>query len=63
MDLFQQFEDVNGDGLRRCVYWWSCRIKVVCYIPATSIMGRFIKSMSQPWEIDKASEDMGCLIY
>ncbi|MGB0881264.1 MAG: FG-GAP-like repeat-containing protein, partial [Polaribacter sp.] len=25
--------------------------------------GNFIRSNSQPWEVDKASEDMGCLFF
>ncbi len=52
-------EDVNGDGLSDIFVGGAFGQSGKLYIQATD--GTFKASDSQPWELDKASEDLGCV--
>ncbi|MGK0323101.1 MAG: hypothetical protein ACJARX_001696 [Psychroserpens sp.] len=56
---FSAVQDVNGDGLEDLFIGGAANQSGVLYTQNES--GQFIKSVSQPWENDKASEDMGCI--
>ena len=56
---FSAVEDVNGDGLEDVFIGGAANQSGMLYMQQAN--GQFTKSMSQPWETDKASEDMGCL--
>nr|WP_321234191.1 VCBS repeat-containing protein [uncultured Psychroserpens sp.] len=56
---FSASEDVNGDGLSDLFIGGAVGQSGVLYIQNDK--GRFIKNVSQPWQNDKASEDLGCL--
>ena len=56
---FSAVEDINGDGLEDLFVGGAANQSGVLYLQNES--GKFIKSQSQPWINDKASEDMGCL--
>ena len=56
---FSTIEDINGDGLEDLFIGGAANQSGVLYLQNTN--GQFIKSTSQPWALDKASEDMGCL--
>ncbi|WP_296317370.1 VCBS repeat-containing protein [Winogradskyella sp. UBA3174] len=51
--------DINGDGLEDLFIGGALGQSGVLYLQNTS--GKFIKNKSQPWDKDKASEDLGCL--
>ena len=56
---FSVVKDVNGDGLDDIFVGGAANQSGVLYLQNAN--GQFIKSESQPWSNDKASEDMGCL--
>ena len=56
---FSAVEDVNGDGLDDLFIGGAANQAAVLYLQNNN--GQFSKSPSQPWESDKASEDMECL--
>jgi len=56
---FSAVEDVNGDGLEDIFIGGAVGQSGILYLQNDS--GLFTKSTSQPWETDKASEDLGCL--
>lgn len=56
---FSAVQDVNGDGLEDLFIGGALGQSGILYLQQDN--GQFIKSLSQPWEKDKASEDMGCL--
>ena len=56
---FSAVEDVNGDGLEDLFIGGAANQSGMLYLQNDS--GQFVKSQSQPWINDKASEDLGCL--
>ena len=56
---FSAVEDINGDGLEDVFIGGAADQSGILYIQQTN--GQFSKNSSQPWENDRASEDMGCL--
>ena len=56
---FSAVADVNGDGLEDIFLGGALGQSAELYIQKEN--GQFIKNTSQPWEKDKASEDLGCL--
>ena len=56
---FSAIEDINGDGLDDVFIGGAVNQSGVLYLQNES--GTFIKSLSQPWANDSASEDLGCL--
>mgnify|MGYP001577627126 FL=1 len=56
---FSDSVDVNGDGLEDVFIGGSVGQSGVLYTQNEN--GEFVKHESQPWEKDKASEDLGCL--
>ena len=56
---FSATQDVNGDGLEDLFVGGAADQSGMLYIQNAN--GKFIKSESQPWSNDKASEDLGCL--
>ncbi|MEH6537352.1 MAG: VCBS repeat-containing protein [Psychroserpens sp.] len=56
---FSAVEDVNGDGLEDLFIGGAANQSGILYLQNKS--GKFIKSPSQPWSGEMASEDMGCL--
>jgi hypothetical protein len=56
---FSAVQDINGDGLDDFFIGGANGQSGVLYIQNKN--GKFSKSASQPWEKDKASEDLGCL--
>jgi hypothetical protein len=51
--------DINGDGLEDVFIGGAVDQSGVLY--TQNVQGKFVKSLSQPWEKDKGSEDLGCL--
>ncbi|WP_299227829.1 VCBS repeat-containing protein [uncultured Psychroserpens sp.] len=56
---FTTVGDVNSDGLDDMFIGGAAGQSGILYLQKDN--GQFVKSKSQPWENDKASEDMGCL--
>ena len=56
---FSVVADINKDGLEDVFLGGAVGQSGVLYVQQTN--GSFVKSNSQPWEIDKTSEDLGCL--
>lgn len=56
---FSVVSDVNDDGLEDIFVGGAANQSAVLYLQQEH--GKFIKSSSQPWAEDKATEDMGCL--
>ncbi len=56
---FSAVNDVNGDGLEDVFIGGAANQSAVLYLQQKD--GKFIRSSSQPWMADRASEDMGCL--
>ena len=56
---FTAIEDINGDGLEDLFIGGSVNQSGSLYLQKGN--GMFIKSDTQPWEIDRGSEDLGCL--
>ena len=56
---FSTVKDVNGDGLEDLFIGGALGQSGMLYLQQSN--GQFTKSISQPWDKDKASEDMGCL--
>lgn len=56
---FSAVGDVNGDGLDDLFIGGATNQEGTLYVQQKS--GLFSKSISQPWEQDKDSEDLGCL--
>ncbi len=56
---FSDAQDVNGDGLEDIFIGGAADQSGLLYVQEKN--GQFVKSVSQPWEADMASEDMGCL--
>jgi hypothetical protein len=56
---FSAIGDVNGDGLEDLFVGGAAGQGGMLYLQ--QINGQFVKAVSQPWEKDKASEDLGCL--
>ncbi|WP_033957941.1 VCBS repeat-containing protein [Psychroserpens jangbogonensis] len=56
---FSAVKDVNGDGLEDLFIGGALGQSGMLYLQQSN--GQFTKSISQPWNKDKASEDMGCL--
>jgi hypothetical protein len=56
---FSAIEDVNGDGLQDIFIGGAAGQSGILYLQNEN--GQFIHNESQPWELDKASEDLGCL--
>ena len=56
---FSAVADVNNDGLDDLFLGGAFGQSGVLYLQTDS--GKFVKGGSQPWEKDKASEDLGCL--
>lgn len=57
---FSAIGDVNGDGLEDLFIGGAIGESGTLYIQQKE-NGLFTKNRSQPWEIDKDSEDLGCL--
>jgi hypothetical protein len=58
---FTAVQDVNNDGLEDLFVGGAAGQSGVLYLQQKS--GQFNKSLSQPWQLDKASEDMGSLFF
>ncbi len=56
---FSAVKDVNGDGLEDVFIGGAANQSGMLYLQNKN--GKFVKSVSQPWSAEKASEDMGCL--
>jgi hypothetical protein len=56
---FSAVGDVNGDGLEDLFVGGAAGQGGMLYLQQKN--GQFVKGVSQPWEKDKASEDLGCL--
>lgn len=56
---FSAVKDVNGDGLEDVFIGGAANQSGVLYLQNKE--GIFTKSVSQPWDKEKASEDLGCL--
>ncbi len=56
---FSAVEDVDGDGLEDLFIGGAIGQSGSLYLQKSN--GQFVKSTSQPWESDKASEDLGAL--
>ena len=56
---FSTVADVNNDGLEDIFIGGAANQSAVLYLQNTD--GSFSKSSSQPWFVDKDSEDLGCL--
>ncbi|MFK7832740.1 MAG: VCBS repeat-containing protein [Winogradskyella sp.] len=56
---FTAIADINGDGLEDFFIGGAVGQSGKLYVQNTD--GTFSKSISQPWELHKASEDLGCL--
>jgi len=56
---FSSVADVNGDGLEDLFIGGAAEQRGVLYVQMKN--GKFKKSQSQPWYIDKSSEDLGTL--
>jgi len=56
---FTAIQDVNNDGLEDLFVGGAAGQSGVLYLQQNN--GHFLKSLSQPWLLDKASEDMGSL--
>jgi len=56
---FSAVEDVNGDGLEDVFIGGAAGQSGVLYVQNEN--GQFTKNTSQPWGLDKDSEDLGCL--
>lgn len=58
---FSAIADINGDGLEDLFVGGAKDQSGVLYIQNS--LGKFSKNSSQPWRIDKESEDLGCLFF
>jgi hypothetical protein len=58
---FSVSEDINNDGLDDLFVGGAANQSGVLYIQTNE--GGFIKSESQPWALDQASEDLGSLFF
>ncbi|MDC1379050.1 VCBS repeat-containing protein [Algibacter sp.] len=58
---FSVSEDINNDGLDDLFVGGAANQSGILYIQTNE--GGFIKSESQPWALDQASEDLGCLFF
>lgn len=58
---FSAVADVNADGLDDLFVGGAFGQSGVLYTQNKD--GKYAKSTSQPWDIDKASEDLGCLFF
>ena len=58
---FSATADVNGDGLGDVFIGGAKDQSGVLYLQ--NQQGKFIKSTSQPWDLDRVSEDLGCLFF
>ena len=56
---FSTVADVNNDGMEDVFFGGAVGQRGILYLQQTN--GKFIRNNSQPWELDKASEDLGCL--
>lgn len=56
---FSAIADINGDGLDDIFIGGAANQSGVLYQQQAN--GKFTRNLSQPWEKDKSSEDMGCL--
>jgi hypothetical protein len=53
--------DVNGDGLKDLFVGGAVNQSGILYLQNAE--GKYVKSTSQPWEKDKASEDLGAVFF
>jgi len=58
---YTAIKDVNNDGLEDVFIGGAAGQSGVLYLQQES--GQFLKSPSQPWQLDKASEDMGSVFF
>jgi hypothetical protein len=58
---FSAVADVNNDGLEDLFIGGAAAQSGILYLQKED--GTFIKSINQPWRIDKASEDLGLLFF
>ncbi len=56
---FSEVGDINNDGLDDIFIGGALGQSGMLYVQNKD--GRFIKNESQPWDVDKDSEDLGCL--
>ena len=53
--------DVNGDGIEDIFVGGAANQSGAMYLQTND--GRYVKNKSQPWQLDKASEDLGILFF
>ena len=58
---FSAVADVNNDGLEDLFIGGAAEQSGILYLQKED--GTFVKSINQPWRIDKASEDLGLLFF
>lgn len=58
---FMASEDVNGDGLKDLYIGGAAKQSGILYLQNKD--GNYTKNPSQPWQADKASEDLGVLFF
>ena len=58
---FIESDDVNNDGLKDIFIGGAANQSGALYLQNSQ--GNYVKSTSQPWQLDKASEDLGVLFF